>query len=300
MTVTTAPPNRNALSVQASAYEAPAAAHIGRVRLAVSSLDRSIAFYGGVIGLELVSRAGRFAQLGVGGDVLLELEEQAGLQPLNGANRIGLYHTAFRLPSREHLSSFAAHLSHLKIQFAASDHLVSEAIYLSDPDGLEVEVYADRDRSLWPRENKEFVLATRPLRFNDLPPVSHESWRKAPAQTSIGHLHFYVRDLQEAAQFYHKALGLAVMTRRFPGALFMAAGGYHHHVGANVWAAGSPVASARDPRLLFWEFVLPDMAECQRTAASFAASGFKADPSNPASFTDASGIRLVLTSRSKE
>jgi catechol 2,3-dioxygenase len=282
------------LGIRPPGYELPASAHVGRVRLAVSSLERSLAFYSEVLGLTVLARSAHFAALGTGNSVHLELNEQPGLRPLGRAKRIGLYHTAFLLPTQRDLSSFVAHLQQRGIPFAASDHAVSLAICLTDPDGLDVEVYADRDRAEWRTDGPELLMETRALRFADLPTVGKDSWQGAPPGTSVGHMHFYVEDLAAAAQFYHAALGMAVTTRRYPGALFLSAGGYHHHVGVNLWAAGSPLASTTDPRLLFWELVLPSVDDVRRAAESLRACGFAPDSADADSFTDSSGIRMKL------
>lgn len=287
-----------AVGIRPPSYRLPAEARIGVVRLAVSSLERSIAFYGGVIGLAVLERKDQFARLGTAANgTVLELEERPGMRPLGRATRLGLYHAAFLLPSREDLSSFILHLRRRGVPFAASDHAVSEAVYLTDPDGLAVEVYADRERAEWPFDGPELVMDTKPLQFSALPQVAQESWQGAPAGTTIGHVHLYVGDLPTAALFYHAALGLDIMTWRYPGALFLSAGGYHHHVGANVWAAESPIASDADPRLLFWELVLPTMEDVARAAESLQTAGFfRPNADSVSTFTDPWGIRVRLTS----
>lgn len=282
--------------IRPPAYRLPDAAHLGMVRLAVSSLERSIDFYSGVIGLAVLERTGRVAKLGTAsGGAILELEQWPGVRPLGRSTRLGLYHTAFLLPTREDLSSFVHHLRRRSVPFAASDHGVSEALYLTDPDGLAVEVYADRDRSLWRFDGQELAMDTAPLRFADLTQVPEESWQGAPAGTRIGHVHLYVGDLPTAALFYHAALGLDITTWRYPGALFLSAGGYHHHVGANVWAANSPVASQEDPRILFWEMVLPSEEDVARASESLQTAGFfRREAESPDTFTDPWGITVRL------
>ncbi len=261
-------------------YRLPASAHIGRVRLAVSNLASSIAFYRDVIGLKVLNSAGNLAVLGTASASLLELEELPAVQPIRSRSRLGLYHTAILLPTREALASFVRHLAKLGTPFGAADHLVSEALYLTDPDGLQVEVYADRPRESWNYQGSELKTATKPLHFHELPKVEEESWQGAPAGTTIGHVHFYVGDLEIAKRFYHVGLGLDQVVWSFPGALFTSAGGYHHHVGLNTWAAGSPPASSHDARLLFWELVLPDTDEIAKATASLTHAGYEslADP----------------------
>lgn len=258
-----------------SRYRLPASAHVGKVRLAVSDLERSIAFYRDVIGLAVLEQSGSLARLGGhGGErVLLELEGVSGVQPVEERSRLGLYHTAFLLPGRADLSSFVRHLWKLGVPFAAGDHWVSEALYLVDPDGLEVEVYADRPRAQWPRAGSSLRMGTQAVRFDELAAVTDEAWRGAPVGTRVGHVHLYVGDLRAAEAFYCDGLGLDAMVR-IPSALFTSAGGYHHHVGLNVWAAGAPVASEQDARLLFWELVLPDADEVERVAESLVWAGY--------------------------
>lgn len=283
-------------------YRLAGSAHVGKVRLVVSDLERSLAFYSQVIGLTVLNKAGSLAQLGAGGDVsgvLLELEQRPGVKPIGARSgrggRLGLYHTAFLLPAREDFSSFVQHLLRHKVPFAAGDHFVSEALYLVDPDGLEVEVYADRPRSQWQRIGSQLRMGTAEVRFHELPKVAADSWRGAPAGTTVGHVHFYVGDLEAAREFYCKALGLDVMVE-IPTALFTSAGGYHHHVGLNVWQAGSPVATAEDARLLSWELVLPDTAAVTRTARHLLESGYGETirAGGARVFADPWGIQLAL------
>jgi catechol 2,3-dioxygenase len=150
-----------------------------------------------------------------------------------------------------------------------SDHFVSEAIYLQDPDGLGIEVYADRPRSEWRSADRQLAMTTNPLDVHDVVRAGGGvPWTGAPAGTVIGHVHLYVRDLDEASAFYHEALGLDRVVWGYPGALFMSAGGYHHHLGTNTWAAGAPLSTDDDARLLEWEIVVPDAASVARAAES--------------------------------
>ena len=286
------------VGIQPPLYRLPSAAHLGRVRLAVSDLERSIAFYTEVIGLSVLTRAENFAELGIAidGRLLLELEEGDGVQPITGGTRLGLYHTAFLLPSRAALSSFVDHLNRLGVPFGAGDHSVSEAVYLIDPDGLSVEVYADRSRAQWVVRDGQIVTGTKPLDFVGLLATPHERWLGAPTGTTMGHIHLYIGNLDEAARFYQRALGMDIMTGNFPGALFVAAGGYHHHVGLNTWAAGSPKASRTDARVLFWELLLPDTQELKRVAASMSAAGWHASTAatDGIYISDPWGINVLL------
>ena len=280
-------------------YRLPDTAHVGRVRLAVSELGRSVEFYRDVIGLAVLSSDGKLAQLGAHGNnaVLLELEALPGVKTIRERSRLGLYHTAFLLPSRADLSRFVKHLWKKRVQFAAGDHGVSEALYLVDPDGLEVEVYADRPRDKWQYADGKLRMGTWAVKFAELTAVTEDSdaWEGAPIGTRVGHVHFYVGDLQAAERFYCETLGLEVMAG-MPSALFVSAGGYHHHVGLNVWAAGSPVAGPEDARLLFWELVLPHADEVERVSARLMAAGFAevTGRDGKRAFVDDVGIVVML------
>lgn len=286
------------LGIHPPSFRLPSTAHVGKVRLAVSDLARSVSFYSEIIGLKVASQEEKLAQLGAhGGDrVLLELEQVTGVEPIGRRSRLGLYHTAVLLPTREDLSRFVRHLAATNTAFGAGDHIYSEALYLTDPDGLTVEVYADRPRSEWQIDGNEIVSATNPVRFAEMPEVEEGSWRGAPQGTTIGHVHFYVGDLAVAAKFYNAGLGLDIVTWRYPGALFTSAGGYHHHVGLNVWAAGSPPASARDARMLFWELVLPDAETRLAALKSLDQIGFVSSEQldDDPVVTDPWGIRVRL------
>ena len=257
-------------------YRLPESAHIGRVRLQVADLERSIAYYETVIGFRVLGREGRVARLGAHGDdrVLIELHERPGVRPVARRGHIGLYHFAILLPDRAALGRFLAHLGELGLRAGMSDHFVSEALYLADPDGLGIEVYADRPRTDWRESEGQLAMATNPLDVDSvIAAAKGEPWTGAPAGTTIGHVHLYVRDLDEAARFYHEGLGLDKIVWSYPGALFMSAGGYHHHLGTNTWAAGAPLASDDEARLLDWEVVVPTTADADAAADSISGAG---------------------------
>lgn len=256
---------------------------VGTVALQVADLERSLRFYQGVLGFRVLSRAdtpgARRADLGAHGSgrVLVELHEKPGVRPIPRRGRLGIYHFAILLPTRPDLGRFLRQASALGVHIGASDHGVSEALYLLDPDGITVEVYRDRRREEWPRHDGELVALSDPLDSPALLAVAGDPpWEGLPGGTTIGHVHFYVDDLAAAEAFYHGGLGFDVMIRSFPGALFVAADGYHHHVGLNTWAAGSPAASEDDAKLLFWELVLPDAAAVGATAERLRVNGYDA------------------------
>jgi catechol 2,3-dioxygenase len=160
-----------------------------------------------------------------------------------------------------------------------SDHVVSEAIYLNDPDGLGIEVYADRWRETWRYDGGQLVMDTSPLNVERLLVAAGSSpWTGVPPGTVIGHVHLFVGDLERAEAFYHAGVGFDKTVWSYPGALFMAAGGYHHHLGTNTWAAGAPPATESDARLLEWELVVPTAADAAAALASVAAGGAAVEP----------------------
>jgi catechol 2,3-dioxygenase len=179
-----------------------------------------------------------------------------------------------------------------------SDHLVSEALYLSDPDGIGIEVYADRPRAAWRHAARQLAMASDPLDVDDLIAAGgKEPWAGAPAGTVIGHIHLYVRELDKASAFYHDALGFDKIVWDYPGALFMSAGGYHHHLGTNTWAASSPIASEDDAKLIEWEVVVPTTTDVSDAASSLERAGFSVERSGQtASARDPWGTQLRLVS----
>lgn len=281
-------------------YRLPDSTHIGRVRLQVADIERSIAYYETVIGLRLLGRAGNVARLGAHGDdrVLVELHEKQGVNSVPRRGRIGLYHFAILLPNREALGRFVSHLGEIGAYAGMSDHFVSEAVYLTDPDGLGIEVYADRPRTEWRVEGQQLAMTTVPLDVPNLVASARgERWTGAPAGTVIGHVHLYLRDLAEGEAFYHRALGFDKIVWGYPGALFMSAGGYHHHLGTNIWAAGAPLSTDEDARLLEWELVLPDAASIAGAAESLEGAGHLVERNGGAvTVRDPWGTQLSLAS----
>lgn len=285
------------VGIPPSAFRLPAQTRVGRVRLAVSDISRSVDYYTGVLGF-LATRGQDIVVLSSAeGSALIELHEQRGIRPVPRRGRIGLYHFAILLPDRGSLGRFAGHLARLGVPVGSADHLVSEALYLTDPDGLGIEVYADRPRTEWRTNGREIAMATEPL---DVPALlrsgGDEPWSEMPPGTTIGHVHFHVSTLREAENFYHRALGFDKVVWSYPGALFFSAGGYHHHVGTNTWAGGAPVATHGDARLLEWELRVPTAGDVASVAASVAGAGYAvAMDGNDSVTTDSSGITVRIT-----
>ncbi len=243
-------------------YEIDPNLTLGAVSLSVADLNHSLDYYQQAIGLELQERVGDTASLGVGGATLLRLHHQPGAQLVRRS--AGLYHFALRVPTRRDLACVIHHFADVKVSIdGAADHLVSEALYLSDPDGHGIEIYRDRPRDRWYDADGRFQMGTIQLDFHGIinelegqDPV----WQGLPTGTDMGHIHLQVADIAAAEDFYAGTLGMGVMAG-MPSASFVSAGGYHHHVGMNTWAGvGLPPAPAEAARLLSYElrFSTPD------------------------------------------
>ncbi|MEO7684246.1 MAG: VOC family protein [Gemmatimonadaceae bacterium] len=258
-------------------YRLPAETRLGSVLLQVADLARSLEYYQHVLAFRVISRADGRASLAAQGDdtVLIELRELPGANAVPRRGRLGLYHYAILLPDRASLGRFLAHLSSIGAYAGMSDHLVSEALYLTDPDGLGIEVYADRDRKTWKHEARQLAMATDPLDTRSLGEAAGDTpWTGMPPGTKVGHVHLHVEDIALAEAFYHDALGFDKMVWSYPGALFLGAGGYHHHLGTNTWAAGAPRAADDDARLLEWTVVVPSAADAAAAANSLEGGGY--------------------------
>lgn len=241
-------------------YRLPPATRLGAVELQVSQLPRSLAYYQRLLGLAVMAQDAQTVSLaGVGAtEPLVILREVPGTRPVAPASRLGLYHFALLLPDRPAMGRFITHLAEIGARAGSSDHLVSEALYLQDPDGLGIEVYVDRTRDTWRWADRELMMASDPLDLADLVRAAHGApWTGMPRATAMGHVHLHVGDLDAADAFYAEGLGFDRMVWRYPGALFLGAGGYHHHLGTNTWARGAFAPSGQDAKLLSWTIVLP-------------------------------------------
>lgn len=286
---------------------APAPAQIaatttmGTVRLTVSDLARSANFYERMLGLSPRELPDGDLGLGVaGGPPLVALHGDPSAPALD-RRATGLFHLAILLPSRVALAHALARLAQQRWPLdGASDHLVSEALYLSDPDGNGIELYRDRPREQWRRSGDELQMATLPLDLRDVAgelAAQPEVPPFAPAGTTMGHVHLQVSDIGEAEAFYHGVLGFDVTTRSYPGALFVSAGGYHHHLGLNTWnSAGGAPALPGAIGLRSYEVRLPDRDELDRVRARIDAAGLTAEPAGPdaVAVRDPSGNLVVL------
>jgi catechol 2,3-dioxygenase len=242
-------------------------ARIGRVRFRVADIERSLEFYRDVLGFDVAGRAHGLAALkvpdanGTSGNELIVLEERPGIhhRPRRPVTT-GLYHVAILFPERGALGRVLRRLTETQYQIrGASDHAVSESVYLDDPDGNGLELYADRPREQWPYQGNEVQMTIEPF---DLDGVMREAgdgtvpWR-LPVETKVGHVHFTVSSLEAAERFYCGALGFDVTQRTLAGILAVSAGGYHHHVNLNVWAGPAAPRDRDDVAgLIEWELVL--------------------------------------------
>lgn len=260
-----------------SGYRLPEGTRLGHVRLQIADLARSIAYYAETLGLRVLRREGSSALLGAQGDdrPLVELDERPGVRPATHRGHTGLFHFAILLPDRPSLGRFVRHVGEIDERVGAADHLVSESLYLQDPDNLGIEVYADRPRSAWRRIGRELMMATDPLDVAGLVrDAGPKPWTGMPAGTVMGHVHLHVRDLTVASAFYSEALGFDRTVWQYPGALFLAASGYHHHLGTNTWAgSGANPPAAEEAQLVEWTIELPGTASLAAAARSLAGAG---------------------------
>jgi catechol 2,3-dioxygenase len=276
---------------------------LGPVTLTVSDIARSLEFYEQVIGLRPSERDdGTVALAAQDGRPLVVLHGDSAAPRLD-RRATGLYHLAILLPSRLDLAFALARIAEAKWPLdGASDHLVSEALYLSDPDGSGIEIYRDRPSDEWRYDNGALEMSTLPLDLrNVLSELSHAAGAQpiAPAGTTIGHVHLQVADLAQADGFYNGVLGFDVMVRGYPGALFVSAGGYHHHLGLNTWhSAGSQPPAQGSVGLRRYEVQLPDSAELAAVLGRVRAAGIDAAEEPGGTLVrDPSGIGVLLTAR---
>jgi catechol 2,3-dioxygenase len=270
---------------------------VGPVHLTVADLDRSVDYYREAVGLDVLEQNGR-AALGAGGRRLLVLVEEPGARPAFG--HTGLYHFALLLPERADLASWLAHAGRDGVPLVGlSDHFVSEAIYLSDPDGHGIEIYWDRPREVW--EGQVFErMTTLPLDVGGVLaelPEPDQPFERLPAGTVMGHVHLKVASIPDTIAFYRDVLGFGVMAQLGEQAAFLAAGSYHHHIGANTWeSAGASPPPEGTAALRQMTIVLPDAAERDTVLGRLDEAGHAAvETDDGPRVRDPSGNALVLS-----
>jgi catechol 2,3-dioxygenase len=271
---------------------------VGAVHLTVADLRRSLDYYRTAVGLTVLEEGGGRASLGAGGRELLVLVEDAGARP--GAGYTGLYHFALLVPGRAELAAWLAHAARDRVPLVGlSDHFVSEAIYLSDPDGHGIEIYRDRPRAQWEGKVGE-RLTTLPLDVDgllgELDDPATAPFDGLPAGTVMGHVHLKVNDIPEAVGFYRDVLGFDLTAQLGRHAAFLSAGGYHHHVGANTWeSAGAPPPPSGTAALRLATIAFPDGGARDDAAGRVEAAGLPVEEhANGPLVRDPSGNALVL------
>jgi catechol 2,3-dioxygenase len=229
-------------------YAATTPIHVGRVGLRARDAETLADYYKTVIGLKEMHRSNGTIMLGAGGRELLEIEHAPSLKS-DDPRSAGLFHTAFLLPDRPSLARWARHAMENQIAITgASDHLVSEAIYLDDPEGNGIEIYADRAPENWPRDNGSIRMATERLDVGDLMgtlPADDPGWTGAPDGTIVGHVHLRAGDIDQAEAWWGREIGLDTMVHYGDQAVFLSSGGYHHHIANNIWRSRG--AGSREP-----------------------------------------------------
>ena len=275
-----------------------AATLMGTVHLTVSDLGRSIAYYRDAVGLSVLAASSGEASLGTAREELVHLVESPGAAPSRG--HTGLFHLALLVPDRADLARWLAHAARTQVPLAGmSDHFVSEAIYLQDPDDHGIEIYHDRPRTLWQDRIDEMTTAALDVDdvLSELGDPRTEPFDGLPIGTRMGHVHLRVRDVPEAIGFYRDVLGFDLMTMYGPHAAFLAAGGYHHHVGANVWQSlGAPPPPPGVASLRHVTVVLPTRGALDALTGRLTDLGHDplAQPDGVV-VRDPSGITLLLT-----
>lgn len=240
-------------------FHQPPHTYVEKVDLKVMNLDRSINFYENVIGLKVLQKEGNVVHLTANGvDPLVTLYQPENVIPKVGRTT-GLYHFALLLPNRDALANVVYHLAVNNIPFGSSDHLVSEALYLSDPDGNGIEIYRDRPPSEWIWRGNEVEMAVDPLNIRELLELhDNKPWTGLPAETIMGHIHLHVSELKETENFYTNGLGFEVVCRYGSQALFISTGKYHHHIGLNTWnGVGAPKPAETSVGLHTFKLVYP-------------------------------------------
>lgn len=275
-------------------YKLPDTTHIGSANFIVADLQRALDFYAGSLGFHEIGREGDTAILSADHKtphILLTENREAHAKPRQST---GLYHVAIRYPTRTALARAFQRLIAVRYQFGGfSDHAVSEALYLSDPDGNGLEMYTDRPRDQWPRTNGVIAMVSEALDVDDLldqAALDSSPWEATDVGTDIGHVHLHVSNLNTAKHFYVDLLGLELAVDWSQnGALFVAAGGYHHHLGLNTWAGRIP-PPANSVGLRTFQLVISDGQALEEAAARIEAAGFTVEPQT-------NGIRVYDTDK---
>lgn len=273
---------------------------VGHVKIKVSDINRSIQFYTNILGFDILEQTSHMAKLTTDGQrSFLSIEQPEGVLPKLGRTT-GLYHFAILLPTETDLANMVIHLVKNGIPFGSSDHLVSEALYLKDPDGNEIEIYRDREPSEWGWFGDQVDMAVDPLDFDRLlkRATPANPWKKMPNNALMGHIHLHVAELEKTEEFYVKGLGMEVVNRFGTQALFLSYGKYHHHLGVNTWnGVGAPRPPQTSVGLDYFTLVFDNEEIRQQTIDNLRKIGAEVIENNDEFITfDPSGnqIRLVI------
>ncbi|MFC2949520.1 VOC family protein [Virgibacillus sediminis] len=271
---------------------------VSHVNIKVEDLQRSLQYYQEVIGFDILEKTSSTAKLTTDGKTsILSLEQPENVIPKQGRTT-GLYHFALLLPEKRDLANIVVHLVNKGIRFGSSDHLVSEALYLHDPDGNEIEIYIDRDPSEWKWNEGEVAMAVDPLDFDRLLKNTEpgNAWKGLPEGTIMGHIHLHVSELIKTEEFYVKGLGFDVVNRFGAQALFLSTGKYHHHIGVNTWnGVGAPKPPENSVGMESFTLILPSEEAIKETIDNLQNIGVSATEEAGRLITyDPSGNRIEL------
>ncbi len=248
-------------------YHIPFKTAISTVILTVNNMEQQLHFYTDVMGLKIRHELGDQVVLGTTHKDIVVLRNYPNAK--KSLRTTGLFHLAILLPTREELASWLKHYLSLGYQLeGAADHGVSEALYLSDPEGNGIEMYTDRPHNTWTFRGDKIKMVTKYLDVQNLLEVAADSFSKLSVQTTLGHIHLRVSDLKEAKAFYVDLLGFDLMQDDYAGALFVSAGGYHHHIGMNTWnSAGATPPLSNTLGLHSYTIALPNKVELENLAS---------------------------------
>lgn len=270
---------------------------VGHVKIKVTNLEQSIQFYRDILGFDILEQTASAVKLTTDGKTsILSLEQPENVIAKQGRTT-GLYHFALLLPEKSDLANIVVHLVEHGIRFGSSDHLVSEALYLNDPDGNQIEIYIDRGPSEWAWLEGEVAMTVDPLDFERLlKNVTANKWEGMPEKTVMGHIHLHVAELKEVEEFYVKGLGLDVVNRYGGQALFLSDAKYHHHVAVNVWnGVGAPKPAKNSVGLEFFTLVYANEEARQEVVRNLQQIGSGVVEENNRIITqDPSGNSIIL------
>lgn len=271
--------------------------NVSEVTVNVSNIEKSLDFYQEIMGFKVNSQIGNEAELSADGKTtLLRLVKPSN--PMNQHRTSGLYHFAVLLPKRSDLAAFIKHLSTKDVRLGASDHAVSEALYLDDPDGNGIEVYRDRYPEEWVWDNDEIHMVTEPLNIEEiLKTDTGEPFNGLPEDTVMGHLHLHVANIEEAVHFYSEGLGLDIVSRSGPQAAFLSFDKYHHHIGINVWnGVGAPRPDKNNTGLNYYVMKYHTESAVEKTVENLKELGYEVEETPEGYFSeDPSGNKVLIS-----